>query len=210
MQSAQSQVTIAQQAISDAIIKAPFGGKISGNPVQPGTIAGPGTQIARIVGKEGSYFEGEVPELNIDKINLSSLVTVKVSALGDLTFNGIVRAISPAGETVGRLFKVRIAFAGDTSSLKPGMYATGTIVLRTIPNAATVPLSSVVKRNGKDVVFVVNGDKAKLVAVKMGLQTDGLVQVDGLATGQQVIVAGQAGLDDGAKIKVDKAKQAGA
>lgn len=210
LRSANAQVTIAQQAISDATIKAPFSGKISGNPVQAGTVVGPGTPVARIVSKEGNYFEAEVPELNIDKITLGSMVTIKVSALGDVAFNGVVRAISPAGETVGRLFKLRIAFVGNAAALKPGMYATGTVVLRTIPNAATVPVTSIVKRDGKDVVFVVNGDKAKQVAVTTGLQTDGVIQVEGLGTGQQVIVAGQTSLDDGAKIKLEKAKQAGA
>lgn len=211
MRSANAQVTIAQQAISDATIKAPFTGKVSGNPVQAGTVAGPGTVVARIVSKTESYFEGEVPETNIDKIGLGSPVTVTVSALPGVKFNGTVKAVSPAGETVGRLFKVRVAFSGDTSSLKPGMYATGVIVLRTVPNASTVPADSIVKRDGKSVVFVVDGDKAKLVTVQTGLQTDGVIQVDGVKTGDQVIVAGQESLDNGAKIKVEKkAKQAGA
>jgi multidrug efflux pump subunit AcrA (membrane-fusion protein) len=130
--------------------------------------------------------------------------------LGGVSFSGVVRAVSPAGETVGRLFRVRIAIVGDTSTLKPGMYATGEIVLRTIPNASTVPAISVVKRDGKDVVFVVEGEKAKAVPVTTGLQTDGVVQVSGLQTGQQIVVAGANALDDGSKIKVEKPKQAGA
>jgi len=210
MQSAQAQVTIARQAISDATIKAPFSGKISGNPVQPGTVVAPGTPVARIVSKEGSYFEGDVPELNIDKISVGSPASIVVSALGSTKFSGIVKAIGPSGETVGRLFKVRIAFQGDTSSLKPGMYATGTIVLRTIPNAPTVPATSIVKRNGKDVVFVVDGDKAKQVPVTTGLRTDGVVEVEGVDSAAKVIVAGQDSLDDGSKIKQEEAKQAGA
>ena len=209
MQSAQAQVTIARQAIADSTIKAPFSGKIAGNPVQPGTVVGPGTPVARIVGKEGSYFEGEVPETNIDKIGLGSPVTIEVSALNGMKFTGIVRAVSPAGETVGRLFKVRVAFTGDTTALKPGMYATGDIVLRTINNAATVPTNAIVKRGGKDVVFVVSGDKAKQVPVQSGLRTNGVIQVTGLTAGQQVIVAGQTSLDDGAKIKLDQTKQEG-
>lgn len=210
MQSAQSQVTIARQALSDATIKAPFTGKVSGNPIQVGTVAAPGTPIVRIVGKQGSYFEGEVPELNIDKIGVGSPTKITVSALGEVPFSGIVKAISPAGETVGRLFRVRIAILGDSAALKPGMYAKGEIVLRTIPNASTVPTISIVKRDGKDVVFVAEGDKAKAVPVKTGLQTDGVIQVDGLQSGQQVVTAGANALDDGSKIKIEKAKQTGA
>lgn len=212
LQSAQAQVTIARQAISDAVIKAPFNGKIAGNPIQPGTVVGPGTPVARIVGREGSYFEGEVPETNIGKITPGAIVAIKVSALNGMSFSGIVRAISPTGESVGRLFHVRIAFTGDTTALKPGMYATGMITLRTVPNASTVPASAIVKRNGKDVVFVVDGVSAKAVPVTTGLKTDGVIQVDGLTANQRVIVAGQNSLDDGSKIKLegDKPKTEGA
>ena len=212
IQSAQSQVTIARQAISDSIIKAPFAGKISGNPVQAGTVVGPGTPVARLVGKMGSYFEGEIPETSIGRINVGSMVAIKVSALPGMTFSGTVKAISPASESVGRLYKARIAFNGDTSALRPGMYATGSVNVRTVPNASTVPATAIVKRDGKDVVFVVDGQKAKLVFVKTGLRTDGVIQVDGVTTGQRVIVAGQNSLDDGAKIKLEKEqpKQEGA
>jgi RND family efflux transporter MFP subunit len=203
MQSAQAQVAIARQAIEDSRIKAPFSGKVSGNPVQAGTVVGPGSQVARIVGKEGSYFEGEIPESNIDKVKVGSLVSITVSALPGRTFSGVVRAISPAGESVGRLFKARVAFIGGSSELKPGMYATGVVTLRQIPNAATVPITAIVKRGGKDVVFVVDGDKAKAVPVTRGLRTDGVIQVIGVSSGQQVIVAGQTSLDDGSKIKLE-------
>jgi RND family efflux transporter MFP subunit len=204
MQSAQAQVTLARQAIADSTIKAPFSGKIAGNPVQPGTVVGPGTPVVRIVGKEGSYFEGEIPESNVGKINVGSIVQIKVSALPNATFGGIVRAISPAGESVGRLFKARVAFTGTSADLKPGMYATGIVTLRRIPNAATVPTSAIVKRAGKDVVFVVDGTQAKAIPVTTGLRTDGVIQVMGLSPGQQVVVAGQNALDDGSKIKIEE------
>jgi HlyD family secretion protein len=209
MQSAQAQVAIAREALGDATIKSPFSGKVSGNPVQPGTVVGPGSPVARIVGTDGGYYEGEVSETDIDKVGLGSPVTITVDALSGVKFAGIVKAVSPAGETVGRLFKVRVAFSGDTSTLKPGMYAKGEIVLRTVPNAATVPALSIVKRDGKDVVFVVDGDKAKSVAVTTGLQTDGVIQVQGLTSGQRVVTAGQNSLDDGAKIKLEEAKKEG-
>lgn len=212
LQSAQAQVIIARQAISEAVIKAPFMGKIAGNPIQPGAVVGPGTPVARIVGREGSYFEGEVPETNIEKVAKGAIVAIKVSALNEMTFSGVVKAISPTGESVGRLFHVRIAFTGDTAALKPGMYATGMITLRTVPNAATVPVTSIVKRNGKDVVFIVDGAIAKAVPVTTGLKTDGVIQVEGLSANQRVIVAGQNSLDDGSKIKLegDKPKTEGA
>ncbi len=209
MQNAQAQVALARQAIADATIKAPFSGKISGNPVQAGSVVGPGTPVARIVGKEGTYFEGEVSETNIDKIKLGSPVTVELSALPGVKLNGVVRGVSPMGESVGRLFKVRVAFTGDTSNVKPGMYATGELILNTFPNASTVPSVAIVKRGGKDVVFVLDGDKAKQVAVQLGIQSENMIQVIGLGLGQQVIVDGQNSLDDGAKIKVEETKQEG-
>jgi HlyD family secretion protein len=208
MQSAQAQVSIARQAIADSTIKAPFGGKISGNPIQPGTVVGPGSPVARIIGKEGSYFEGEIPESSVGKINVGSQVAINVSALEGKTYQGVVRAISPAGESIGRLFKARVAFISSSADLKPGMYAKGIVTLRQVPNAATVPSSAIVKRSGRDIVFVVEGELAKAIPVTTGLRTDGVIQVIGLSPGQQVIVAGQNGLDDGSKIKLEEKKAA--
>lgn len=204
VQSATAQVSIAQQAIEDASIRAPFSGHISGKPLQVGAIAAPGTVVARIVGGQGAYFEGQVSEEDIASLKTGSPVQIKVDALDGKIFEGQIAAISPLGSDVGRLFNVRVSFSGALDGIRPGMYAKGTIQIRTIPNTVVLPFNAVQKRGLEDIVFVVDGDKAKAVKVKTGIRQQDLIQIEGLTPGQQVVTQGQESLIDGAKVQIDK------
>lgn len=206
---ASAQVDIAKQALSDAQIRSPFAGRVSGNPTQPGTVVSPGQPILRLIGSSGLYFEGEVPETSLSKVTLGRPVSVKVDAFPGRLIPGKVVAISPMGQDVGRLFRARVQLAGDLSGVKPGMFANGDVTVRSVLGATVVPVQAIVQRGGKDVVFVVVGDKAKQLAVTVGLRQGELVEVKGLSPDQQVVVRGQQGLADGSTIVTEPKKLAG-
>jgi len=126
------------------------------------------------------------------------------------TITGTVTSLNPLGTSFGRSFSVRIVLAGLPADAKPGMFARGVITLRTIPDAILIPVTAVVTRNEKRVVFVVEDGKAKSIPVTQGLRDAGNVQVTGIAVGQKVVVRGQESLDDGSKVKVDDGKAADA
>ena len=198
--SAMAQVTLARQAIADAQIRAPFSGRISGKPVQPGTVVGAGTPIFRIIGATGAYFEGEVPEAQVSKLRIGNLVKVSVNGK---TLDGTVAAVSPQGAEVGRIFKARITLKSAPSDVLPGMFARGVIVVRSVPNAVVIPNSAIVKRDGKDVVFVANGGAVKQTPVTQLIHSKDLVQVEGLNPGAQLVTKGQEQLVDGSKIRLN-------
>lgn len=206
LRAAQSQAMLVQQQISDAQIRAPFNGRISGNPIQPGTVAAPGTPVVRIIGSGGIYFEGEIPESALGSVRPGGLVTISVDAVSDRTYAGTVMAISPVSANVGRLFKARIQFASTPSEVKPGMFARGDVVVKSIPDATTVPVTAIVRRSGKDVVYVVSGSTVTETPVTRGLQANGDVQVSGVKPGDQVVIQGQADLADKSKISIEKPK----
>ena len=200
--SAMAQVRIVQQNISDMTIKAPFSGRVSGKPAQVGTVVAPGATIVRLVGNEAPYFEGSVPEYELGRVKIGSTVTVKIDSMGDRTFAGRVAAYNPLGTAVGRQFTARIELQGDTSAIRPGMFATGTIVVKRMPNSTLVPVRAVVTIDGETAVFVAEGTKAKRAPVKTGITQGDLIQVSGVPAGAQVIVKGQEALNDGSLIKV--------
>jgi HlyD family secretion protein len=201
---AKAQVVIAKQAIDDAVIRAPFDGQVSGKPIQVGTIAGPGTTIVRIIGKQGVYFEGNVPSDSISQIAKSQSVSVVIDALGGKSYPGRVAAINPLASTIGRLFTVRIQFVGAPPEVRPGMFARGIIEVEKIPNATVVPAVAVVSQGDSNYVFLADGSKAKRTPVELGLRQNTVVQVKNLPVGSQVIVQGQDRLSDGSQIKVQK------
>jgi len=207
--SAAANVRLIQQQIQDATIRAPYAGTISGKPAQTGTVLGPGGVVAQLVGNSNSYFEGQVPEQVVETVKVGSQVQVTIDAIKK-TITGTVTSLNPLGTSFGRSFSVRIVLAGLPADAKPGMFARGVITLRTIPDAILIPVTAVVTRNEKRVVFVVEDGKAKSIPVTQGLRDAGNVQVTGIAVGQKVVVRGQESLDDGSKVKVDDGKAADA
>lgn len=203
LQSALTQLDLAKQNLSDLSIRSPFSGRISGRPVQIGAFVGSGASIAHLIGAEGAYFEGEVPESAISSISLGSSVTISIDALGGKKLSGTVLAINPLGQEVGRLFKVRVQINGDLQGIRPGMFARGSILVRTIPSATVVPSTAIFQRGKDDYVFTVVGDTAKLVKITKGLSKDGQVQVFGVNPGDSIVVEGQNSIETGTKVKVE-------
>lgn len=67
-----------------------------------------------------------------------------------------------------------------------------------------VPREALTARTGGRVVFVRDGDRARLVEVSTGLETDGWVEITGgdLAPGAEVVTAGNDLLRDGDPVTV--------
>jgi HlyD family secretion protein len=201
IENALSQVVIARQTIADAVIRAPFDGQVSGNPIQVGSIAGPGTPVVRIIGNTGVYFQGNVPSDSISRIQVGQDVSIEIDALGK-SYPGRVAAISPVGSTVGRLFTVRIAFNGAPSEIRPGMFARGEIEVSSVKNASVIPAIAVVTQGTEHFVFLADENTAKKTDVELGVRQGDVIQVKNLPLGSKVIVQGQDRIANGAKISV--------
>lgn len=204
LQSAQAAVAIARQAIEDAQIRAPFGGKVMGRPIQVGAVAGNGATVARIIGGEGVYFSGQLPSTDVSRVSSGMPVTITLDALPGQTFHGTVAAVSGQAQSVGRLFDVRIQLSDGLDKVKPGMFARGSIVVKRVENAKTLPDSAVLSEGDETFVYVADGAKARRVKVTPGVRQGDVVEVNGLPDGAKVIVSGQESLSNGATIKVQQ------
>jgi HlyD family secretion protein len=200
--SAQANVRVIQQQIDDATIRAPFSGVISGRPAQVGTVLGTGAALATLVGGDATYFEGQVPEQLVDLLRPGSVLQVKIPAIKQET-TGTVVSVNPIGSNLSRQFSTRIALGLPMSMVRPGMFGTGVITLRTVPSAIVAPVTAVVNRDEKQVVFTVEGGKAKAQPVVTGLKVGNVVQITGVAPGTKIVVRGMEGLDDGSAVKED-------
>ena len=201
---AQAGVAQARQNLEDATIRAPFAGTVSGRPVQPGTVLSPGGTIVRLIGGQGVYFEGSIPSDVINQVQVGQKVEVSVDALDGRKFPATVRSVGNLGSAQGRLFTARIAFDGAPSDVRPGMFARGTITLKTLPDATLLPTTAVLNDDDGAYVMLAQGGKARKARVETGLPQGEKIQVKGLPSGASVIVRGQTGLADGAAIRTVK------
>lgn len=194
----------AKQAVADSTIRAPFNGRVFGQPAQKGTFLSAGNTIATIVGHEGIYFAASVPEVDIHKVQVSMPVQVSLMAVSNQIFPGKVVAIDNSGDTIGRLFTVRVHFEKQDPVFKNGMFATAKVNLGKINNALVIPRAAILRINDVDGVFVVEKDKAKFIPIRILLQHGTVAQIEGLKPGLQVVITGQSNLQNGTPVKVTK------
>lgn len=122
----------------------------------------------------------------------------KVLAAGQfLTFDNV-------SDTTTGTVRAKARFANAEGNLFPSQFVNVTIVVDTIRQAVTVPVTAIRHGAQGDFVFLMTAEQtAKLQLVKLG-PSDGTktVVTDGVKTGDTVITEGADRIDDGAKVNL--------
>jgi multidrug efflux pump subunit AcrA (membrane-fusion protein) len=86
--------------------------------------------------------------------------------------------------------------------LKPGMFVRAQIEFEVHPNATVVPLAALVKRNGKQGVFIadIEEKKARFVPVTLGIVNDTMAEISSPLAAKAVVTLGHHLLEDGGAI----------
>jgi membrane fusion protein (multidrug efflux system) len=190
-------------------VTAPFAGTITQRMVTAGAFVQNGAQLFTIVDFDTLVARVFVPEKELDRIRVGQLADVVGKAAKGRRGEGKVLRIAPTIDAGTGTVKLTVslppALAGPQGFL-PGMYAEVTLTTDRREDATLVPKSAVVRDEEQTYVFTVEGDpaagfKAKRLRVETGLQdADRIEIVKGVGPGDTVVVAGQTGLKDGAKV----------
>ena len=97
--------------------------------------------------------------------------------------------VLPGTATASQSTVARATLRNDDGQWRPGAAVKARIVVATTPAAQVVPLSALQTMDGKDVVFVRQGDTYAARAVTLGARDAGKVEVlGGLTLGEAVVV----------------------
>ncbi len=175
-----------------------------GGPAPPGAIA----EIAEL---SSSEFHADVDQADIVKIRLLQKATIRLDALPGEVFQGLTReiAVGPQVDPTSRVrYQVRLTVEKAGHRLKAGMSGAVSFDLGQKTQTVTLPPPVILQEGNEESVFVLDGDRARLRKVKIGLQGDDVVEVvSGLRAGEQVIDRGRAKLKDGRRVKVVNAER---
>lgn len=176
---------------------------ISQRSVSEGTLVRPGTELFRLVINQILKLRVPVPERFSAEVRLQQLVNV-YSATSDKPIIGTVTRIYPTVDSATRTFQVEIQVPNKLGTLKPGSFAKAAILTRIDPDAATVPLSSVIQFAGITKIFLMEDGKAREVPVTLGTQTTEWVEVvdPELSADSFVITSGQSVIADQTPVSV--------
>jgi RND family efflux transporter MFP subunit len=203
LQTAQLNLKAAQQALADATLVAPFDGVVTQKLVSPGAIVSPSTPVVTIVSSD-LQAPVSIEESRLGQLKPGLPVTLSVSSYPGQSFSGKVTSITPSADPKTHTFTMNVGPDDSGGKLKPGMFATVTISTDQ-PDTIMVPMAALNQVNGKDVVFVVADNKVQMRQVVVGsIGSSNVAIVSGVKPGEQVVVAGAAGLNDGDTVRVQQ------
>src|SRR6202171_831519 len=194
--------------ISQKLVRAPFDGELGVRHVEVGQYLTAGTQIVTLTDLSAVYANFTTTEKDRATLQVGQTVRVVVDAYPARKFEGKITTIEPQINTDTRTIRIQATIENPDHVLKPGMFATTTVVLPDKPAAVTVPETAVDYTLYGDSVYLITEKKAddgttSLTAVRTfvrtGDRTDGRVVItNGLKPGDRVVAVGQLKLQSGA------------
>jgi len=199
-----------QALISQKLVRAPFEGELGVRMVEVGQFLNAGTTIVSLTDLNELYANFTVTEKDSGALKVGQIVRIKVDAYPGKSFEGKITTIEPQIMADTRNIRVQATIANPDHILKPGMFATTTVVLPDKPPVTTVPETAVDYTLYGDSVFLItekkeNDGKAALSAVRTFVQTgnrvDGRAEIlKGLSPGDRVVAVGQLKLQSGSPV----------
>ena len=190
--------TRARDMLSKTEITAPIDGVITrldaeqGEMVVMGVQNQPGTILMTISDLSAVNAEVKVAEADVMRLSQGFASTVTLEALPLQKFTGRVVEIGASAlpqvgtQAAAREFRVKVRLDGPASSLRPGLTCDTEILVAERKNALTVPLQSVVEKDGKTGVFVVRDGSVMFTPVTTGIIGGLSIEVDGVAVGTEI------------------------
>jgi membrane fusion protein (multidrug efflux system) len=193
----------AEVRLSKAIITAPFSGTVGLRLISPGAYVEAGDDIVRLENIDSIKLDFRVPELYAARVRPGQTVSVRLDAFPGDQFTGKIYAVEPVVDEKTRTVLLRARVPNQGTKLKPGMFVRVALVLETRKNAILVPEPAIWPQGQDSFVYKVEGGKALLTKVELGVRRPGEVEIlSGLAPSDTVVTEGQIKLRDGAPVMV--------
>jgi multidrug efflux system membrane fusion protein len=209
---AQAGIARTEAVISQKLVRAAFDGDLGVRRVEVGQYLTAGTQIVTLTDLSAVYANFTVTEKDSGTLKVGQTVRIKVDAYPGRQFEGKLTTIEPQIASDTRNIRVQATIQNPEKILKPGMFATTTVVLPDKPAVITVPETAVDYTLYGDSVYLItekkeDDGKTSLTAVRTFVQTgdriDGrAVIVRGLKAGDKVVQVGQLKLQSGVAVSI--------
>src|SRR6266403_2209788 len=220
---AESRIAVAQQAVDNCTIRAPFAGIVVSKDAQVGEMVSPisagggftRTGIATIVDMNSNEIEVDVNESYIARVVPGQQVTATLDAYPDWRIPCKVRTVIPTADRQKATVKVRISFLKLDAKILPDMGVKVAFLEEEPPPSknkskdkgpqavAFIPKGAVRSDSNTSFVFLVRDGKVERRAVSLGIDRGTDVAIlAGVTPGDSLVVKGPENLRDGDKVEI--------
>ncbi|MCX5694915.1 MAG: efflux RND transporter periplasmic adaptor subunit [Candidatus Omnitrophica bacterium] len=166
------------------------------------------TPIALVVSADKVKIELDVPEKYLPKIALGQQAKIAVDSWPDEQFPGNVTKVSPVVDLSTRTAPVEITIENKEYRLKSGMFAKVQLVIEAKKDVPVILKEAIMGHDPDNYVFVVEGSKAVLKKIKLGIRQGPYFEVrQGLKENDLVVIMGQQLLADGMLVEPEEEKE---
>jgi membrane fusion protein (multidrug efflux system)/multidrug efflux system membrane fusion protein len=186
-------------------------GVINTRVVETGRFVKAGDVLATLVDMSRLRLRFKVSERESLRSREGESVRFRVGALGEREFEGRIYHVGVTADPGTRQVEV-LAWVKNPGVLKPGFFAEVTLATESRQGAVVVPEAAIQASEQGFVVYAVEGGKAALRPVEIGMRTeDGVVEVlSGLKGVETVVVEGSDRLRNGIELQVAEGPAEGA
>lgn len=169
-------------------LKAPIAGTVLERATNVGDVTD-GVPLFLIGDLQRLQAELNVVTHDTDRIAAGQTVTI-LGLDGEARFTGTIASVLPVTDAHSQTLIARVAVElGDVKSLRPGMAIRGDVVVGETEAALVAPADAVQSLEGKQVVFVQEGEALEARPVTLGRSGAGAVEVTGGLEAGEILVA---------------------
>jgi RND family efflux transporter MFP subunit len=201
-------------AFDYTLIRAPFDAVVLtknadiGDIVTPiGAAANAKAAVVSIADLGSLQVEADVSESNLEKVRVGQPCEIRLDALPEARFAGVVHMVVPTADRAKATVLVKVRFLEKDPRVLPEMSAKVAFLQREIRKDENRPFTAVnpaavATRNGRKVLFLVKGERVVETPVQTGpVQGEMLAITDGVKAGDKVALKPLVKLRDGSRIK---------
>lgn len=198
--------TSLQDLEKNTFLRAPFSGVISAKNYENGELYN-GNPVLTLVDISSLKATINIPETYYPLVRKGMHIDLTSDIYPNQTFPAAIDIVYPTIDESTHTFSVQLKVPNAKQVLRPGMFARVGMQLDKI-ETITVPYQAVVKLQGSNerYVFLNNKGIAKRVSVTLGDRFDDRVEIisSEIKQGDELVVLGQARLNEGSKLNVVK------
>ena len=201
LRAVRARLALTRERLERTQIKAPFGGMVTTRFRQSGEWAQSGEAVVRLVDTGSLEVQTWVPVAALAFVREGGGLALEANPSRT---KGRVQAIVPVGDNQSRLYELRLQI--DETSWPVGQDVRVAIPTASARPVTAVPRDALVLRRDGTTVYRVNEDGiAERVPVTTGIADGALIEVDGIAPGDRVVIRGGERLRPGQAVTVQAA-----
>lgn len=172
-------------------VRAPFSGVVGRRSVSLGDYVTTSSTLISLQTVDPQRATFQVPERYAEKLQQGQRVQIRVAALQNQEFTGVVDFVDPVVQLPARTILVKAQVPNGRRQLQSGMFIEARLATEMRPNAILIPEEAIVPMQGANFVWVIIDGKAARRQVGIGIRMPGFVEVrSGVDEGEQVVVGG--------------------